>query len=226
MIRIHLSSLWHLQITIDNFGHLLFEYHVEHALGAVGLQQFDNMWMLQHVTYCCLAFQIWNKKTCNKQKNKLHDFQLMKNALKFSIDNGESNSPAVLSPGLAVNFATSTILTANCNFDSRCMHLRTIEKGPLQIYGEKMIMLRFVLHVSTAASSGEYSDQHSEVVIKIRWKWTIGIADRHQRIDFYEQTISATQFSEAACLSHHFCFAFAFDSVCLTMYRLQGTNLI
>lgn len=44
-----------------------------------------------------------------------------------------ANSPAVLRPGLAVNFATSTILTANCNFESRCMHRRTIEKGPLQI---------------------------------------------------------------------------------------------
>lgn len=39
--------------------------------------------------------------------------------------------PDVLSPGLAVNLATSTIFTANCIFDSRCMHLRTIENGPL-----------------------------------------------------------------------------------------------
>lgn len=40
--------------------------------------------------------------------------------------------PDVLSPGLAVNLATSTIFTANCIFDSRCTHLRTIENGPLQ----------------------------------------------------------------------------------------------
>lgn len=38
----------------------------------------------------------------------------------------------MLSPGLAVNLATSTIFTANCIFDSRCMHLRTIENGPLR----------------------------------------------------------------------------------------------
>lgn len=42
------------------------------------------------------------------------------------------NIPDVLSPGLAVNLATSTILTANCSFDSRCIHRRTIENGPLQ----------------------------------------------------------------------------------------------
>lgn len=41
--------------------------------------------------------------------------------------------PAVLRPGLAVNFATSTILTANCWFDSLCMQRRTMENGPLQI---------------------------------------------------------------------------------------------
>lgn len=42
-----------------------------------------------------------------------------------------SDLPDVLSPGLAVNLATSTILTANCCFDSRWIQRRTIEKGPL-----------------------------------------------------------------------------------------------
>lgn len=38
--------------------YLQFEDHVEHALGTVGLQQLDNVRMLQHVTYCGFAFQI------------------------------------------------------------------------------------------------------------------------------------------------------------------------
>lgn len=38
--------------------HLQFKDHVEHALGTVGLQQLDNVRMLQHVTYCGFAFQI------------------------------------------------------------------------------------------------------------------------------------------------------------------------
>lgn len=40
--------------------------------------------------------------------------------------------PEVLNPGLAVNLATSTIFAANCWPDSRWMHRRTIEKGPLK----------------------------------------------------------------------------------------------
>lgn len=39
-------------------SHLQLEDHVEHALGTVGLQQLDNVRMLQHVTYCGFAFQI------------------------------------------------------------------------------------------------------------------------------------------------------------------------
>lgn len=42
------------------------------------------------------------------------------------------NLPEVLSPGLAVNFATSTILTANVWFDFLWMHRLTIENGPLK----------------------------------------------------------------------------------------------
>lgn len=52
--------------------------------------------------------------------------------------------PAVLRPGLAVNLATSTIFTANCCFDSRCMHRRTIENGPLQKINEtEKLMIQF-----------------------------------------------------------------------------------
>lgn len=40
--------------------------------------------------------------------------------------------PAVLKPGVAVNRATSTIFTANGCPDSRCIHRRTIENGPLK----------------------------------------------------------------------------------------------
>lgn len=47
--------------------------------------------------------------------------------------------PDVLRPGLAVNRATSTIFTANCIFDSRCIHLRTIENGPLWNWERKCI---------------------------------------------------------------------------------------
>lgn len=39
--------------------------------------------------------------------------------------------PSVLSPGLEVNWATSTILTANCCPVSLLMHLLTTLKGPL-----------------------------------------------------------------------------------------------
>lgn len=45
--------------------------------------------------------------------------------------------PAVLNPGLDVNFATSTIFTANCWFVSLWMHRRTMEKGPLRKKGRK-----------------------------------------------------------------------------------------
>lgn len=45
----------------------------------------------------------------------------------------------MLSPGLAVNLATSTIFTANCILDSRCMHLRTIENGPLRKFNTNEI---------------------------------------------------------------------------------------
>ena len=34
------------------------ENHVEHALGTVGFQELDNVWMFQHVTYCGLAFEV------------------------------------------------------------------------------------------------------------------------------------------------------------------------
>lgn len=42
-----------------------------------------------------------------------------------------TRSPSVLSPGLEVNWATSTILTANCCPVSLLMHRRTTLKGPL-----------------------------------------------------------------------------------------------
>jgi len=42
------------------FAYLLFKYHVQHALRAVGFQQFYNMWMFQHVAYRGFPFQIWN----------------------------------------------------------------------------------------------------------------------------------------------------------------------
>jgi len=41
---------------------LQLEHHVEHSLGTVGLQQLDNVRMLQHVTYCGLALQICEKE--------------------------------------------------------------------------------------------------------------------------------------------------------------------
>lgn len=118
------------------FGHLLFEHHVQHAFGAVGFQQFDNVRMLQHVAYCCLAFQIWNAQT-NRNSHEIEIGFRRKITGKREAEWFLGNLPAVLSPGLAVNFATSTIFTANCNFDSRCMHRRTIEKGPLRIHKEK-----------------------------------------------------------------------------------------
>jgi len=40
------------------FAYLLFKYHVQHALRAVGFQQFYNMWMFQHVAYRGFSFQI------------------------------------------------------------------------------------------------------------------------------------------------------------------------
>ena len=45
---------------------------------------------------------------------------------------GSDLLPSVLSPGLEVNSATSTIFTANCWPVSRFMHLLTTLKGPLQ----------------------------------------------------------------------------------------------
>lgn len=51
----HLSL--HLYLCVG-VSHLQLEDHVEHALGTVGLQQLDNVRMLQHVTYCGFAFQI------------------------------------------------------------------------------------------------------------------------------------------------------------------------
>lgn len=45
--------------------------------------------------------------------------------------------PSVLSPGLEVNWATSTILTANCCPVSLLMHLLTTLKGPLNNTDEK-----------------------------------------------------------------------------------------
>ena len=41
--------------------------------------------------------------------------------------------PSVLSPGLDVNLATSTIFTANCWLVSLCKHLFTTLYGPLKI---------------------------------------------------------------------------------------------
>lgn len=40
--------------------------------------------------------------------------------------------PSVLKPGLEVNFATSTILTANCCPVSLLIHRRTTLNGPLE----------------------------------------------------------------------------------------------
>lgn len=40
--------------------------------------------------------------------------------------------PSVLNPGLEVNFATSTIFTANCCPVSLLIHRRTTLKGPLK----------------------------------------------------------------------------------------------
>jgi hypothetical protein len=61
--------------------------------------------------------------------------------------------PSVLSPGLDVNLATSTIFTANCWFVSLCKHLFTTLYGPLKIqkdfyhttfvYGPLKIQKRF-----------------------------------------------------------------------------------
>lgn len=54
----------------------------------------------------------------NKQKSKIYIFNI--------------HLPAVLKPGVAVNRATSTIFTANGCADSRWIHRRTIENGPLK----------------------------------------------------------------------------------------------
>ena len=61
--------------------------------------------------------------------------------------------PSVLSPGLDVNLATSTIFTANCWLVSLCKHLFTTLYGPLKIqkdfyhttfvYGPLKIQKRF-----------------------------------------------------------------------------------
>lgn len=42
--------------------HLLFEDHIKHSLWAIRFQKLNNVRMLQHMTNCCLAFQIYNWK--------------------------------------------------------------------------------------------------------------------------------------------------------------------
>lgn len=43
--------------------YLQFKHHIQHALWAVSFQKLDNVWMLQHVTYCSLSLQVcWWKK--------------------------------------------------------------------------------------------------------------------------------------------------------------------
>lgn len=85
----------------------------------------------------CGCFSMWHIVASRFKSEKRKPKKKTWRGVFESVENFEwtetSHSPDVLSPGLAVNLATSTILTANCNLDSRCMHRRTIEKGPLQI---------------------------------------------------------------------------------------------
>lgn len=94
----------------------------------------------------CGCFSMWHivasrfRSAIRKANRKYEPIESSEN---FRINRNMMNSPDVLRPGLAVNFATSTILTANCNLDSRCMHRRTIEKGPLQIDQRKKKLVIF-----------------------------------------------------------------------------------
>lgn len=55
--------------------------------------------------------------------------------------------PSVLSPGLEVNWATSTILTANCCPVSLLIHLLTTLKGPLNNTDNKITLSGWQEHV-------------------------------------------------------------------------------
>ena len=59
------------------------------------------------------------------------------------------NLPSVLSPGLEVNLATSTILTANCCPLPRCIHRFTILNGPLQQRKTIIVVLQFSCLISS-----------------------------------------------------------------------------
>lgn len=63
-------------------------------------------------------------------------------------------SPAVLRPGLEVNFATSTIFTAKVCPVWRWMHFRTTLNGPLQQYGRDVNNNNYARGTS---SSGNYA---------------------------------------------------------------------
>lgn len=141
----------------------------------------------------CGCFSMWHivasrfKSEKRKQREKntwRRDFESIQSLEKLEWTE-TSNSPDVLSPGLAVNFATSTILTANCNLDSRCMHRRTIEKGPLQIDEKKMVtfllwVLVFSLWRILRSNRTNYyiyysvNSEHGPPRLLSRWIWHHG----------------------------------------------------
>lgn len=66
------------------------------------------------------------------------------------LESGCDLLPSVLSPGLDVNWATSTILTANCCPVSLLMHLLTTLKGPLSNTDEEkhLILITFIININ------------------------------------------------------------------------------
>lgn len=83
--------------------------------------------------------------------------------------------PSVLSPGLEVNWATSTIFTANCCPVSLLMHLLTTLKGPLKTRGkEKAFNKCFITpieHYLKGCSHGEQLEINDEEDNDEIWPW-------------------------------------------------------